>query len=430
MTVAVYEAPTRPAPAPAPVTPVPRVVTQLRLLTYALVCLFVFTIPWQGVLSLPAVGTIARLIGAVAALVGVATLIVGGRRYPVGDVAALTLVFAGWVTASIFWSIYPNLAMARIQTMAQLAAMVYLMWEFGHGDRRRRGFMAAWVAGSFVVGGAALLRYATDVEAVRYSASGTNPNGLAFILCLAVPMAWYLSLRTWSLVARIVYRAFLPFAIVATLLTASRSALVVMAVSLLIVPLTAKWATHATRLISSFAVLVALVIGTSFLPSAPLERLSTFFSGIDSGANGRFEIWRLGLNMFADHPIFGVGTGAARAIIQKSYFREAGMHNTYLSVAAELGLVGLVIFLLLLLMAIRGAVRRGGLDGRFGLVLGLTLLVGIAPLHLDYAKATWAVLAVLALVGVPTPRSDVAAEKPGPVLRRGTWRSRGQAFGR
>jgi O-antigen ligase len=387
------------------------IAARLRRATYALLWLFVFTVPWQGVLALPGLGTIARVAGALAAVAAAAALYVGGSEHRIGDVVILSTAFAAWVALSLFWDLSPSLGGQRLATVAQLALMVYLMWEFGQGERLRNGLMTAWVAGSFVVGGAAILRYATGIHAVRYSAGNTNPDNLAYLLCLAIPLSWYLGLRTRSQVARLAFRLFPLMATAAALMTATRSGLVLLPVAWLIVPVTIRWVRPPTRVAILGTALVAGGIGTSFIPSDTFQRLSTFSSGVHTGAHGRFELWHIGLNMIEHHPIVGVGAGASRLVVQQSYFKAAGLSNAYLSIFAELGVIGISLFLLTLLCAVRGAVRRGGLDGRLAAVLSLTTVLGLVPLHLDYNKSTWVMIALLALIAAQ-PRSG--QEPPHP----------------
>jgi O-antigen ligase len=379
----------------------------LRRATYALLWLFVFTVPWQGILALPGVGTIARAAGVLAAIAAAATLYVGGREHRIGDVVILTAAFACWVALSLLWDVSSSLGVQRLGTVAQLAVMVYLMWEFGQGERLRNGLMTAWVAGSLVVGGAAILKYATGIRAVRYSAGNTNPDNLAYLLALAIPLAWYLSLRTRSQMMRLAYRLFVPVAVAAALMTATRSGLILLPVALLIVPVTIRWVSPPTRIAVLAAALGAAAVGASFLPSTSVQRLSTFGSGVQTGAHGRFQLWQIGLNIIDHHPILGVGAGASRVIVQQSYFKAAGLSNAYLSIFAELGVIGISLFLLTLLCVIRAAVRRGGLDGKLAAVLSLTTVIGLIPLHLDYNKSTWVMIALLALIAVQ-PRSESA----------------------
>ena len=96
--------------------------------------------------------------------------------------------------------------------------------------------MRAWVAGSTVVGLIVVLAFITGAAETRYSAPGVSHGDIAYALLLAIPMAWYLSLITSHRGLIHVYRLFVPFACLGTLLTASRAGLLSMGFALLIVP--------------------------------------------------------------------------------------------------------------------------------------------------------------------------------------------------
>ena len=104
----------------------------------------------------------------------------------------------------------------------------------------------------------------------------------------------------------------------------------------------------------------------------------------------RVNIWAAGLRMVVDHPLIGVGYGQFSSYVP-SYFqvlgsipldsglRSAGSiaHNTFLSVAAELGLVGLTLYLLVLGGGYRAAHAAAGIAwGQRGRswVAGMTLV--------------------------------------------------------
>jgi O-antigen ligase len=61
----------------------------------------------------------------------------------------------------------------------------------------------------------------------------------------------------------------------------------------------------------------------------------------------RLELWRASLGLFASSPIFGAGYGAGRYLVG-DYLRQYSwqIHNDYLSVLLETGVVGAGLFLL------------------------------------------------------------------------------------
>jgi O-antigen ligase len=122
------------------------------------------------------------------------------------------------------------------------------------------------------------------------------------------------------------------------------------------------------RLLFSAGIL-ALVISVT-IPTAVWDRLSgitklTSESTIseadrEGSAEERFEIQKVGWQIFLDHPVFGVGPG----VYQLENARYAPLlgtrdtHNTYLNLAAEVGLPGLALWCATVWSVLRHAYRR------------------------------------------------------------------------
>jgi putative inorganic carbon (HCO3(-)) transporter len=104
----------------------------------------------------------------------------------------------------------------------------------------------------------------------------------------------------------------------------------------------------------------------------------------------RFEMWRAGEHMIKEHPFFGVGTGTMHQVSPQYQLDErrvqgpwGHLHNSYVNLAAERGLVGLVSFLLFILALIFELWRGYGLaivehsdDSALIILTGLLGLVG------------------------------------------------------
>lgn len=110
--------------------------------------------------------------------------------------------------------------------------------------------------------------------------------------------------------------------------------------------------THKTRF---FLFFILLIVTTAVLlprPSGEGVRLERLFSITE-----RLENWKFGWKIFADHPILGVGFNAIRYVkISYKYPQDnllvshsgAGLDNSFLMVAATSGIIGLIVFFLLL----------------------------------------------------------------------------------
>jgi O-antigen ligase len=370
----------------------------------------VATIPWAGVVSVGG-GTAAKAVGLAGAPVALAAIVLSGLRRPILSTHVLAVGFLAWVVASAAWTIDFDLTSERIVTASQLVALLLLTWQCGPlSSRLHLGH--AYVIGSTVTCVAVVVGWASGTAAGRFTAGDTNPNDVGFILTLAIPIAWYLSVTTMSATQMFMTRAFIALAVFSMLLTASRSALVLLPVALLILPLTFG----RLRVPGRGLVLVLVVLVTALLPSLlprdVLDRLGSTESELTAGTlNEREQLWEAAQQTIEEDPVLGVGAGASRVRMAEhlgTVGEAQGAHNTFLSVGADLGVVGLALFCLLLLSAVYDGLRAGTDAARLAVVLALLLVVGLQVRHWEYTKSLWAVLAILVELQVTAPTVEAA----------------------
>jgi O-antigen ligase len=121
-------------------------------------------------------------------------------------------------------------------------------------------------------------------------------------------------------------------------------------------------------LIAIFLVILAL-LNPVILPAGMRYRLASTFTNeqiyatslpevMDESAQQRLAIWKGGIRIIQDHPLFGVGYGVFPYII--SMYAPVGQidaHNTYIINGAEMGIFALLIFLLILILIMKHALR-------------------------------------------------------------------------
>jgi O-antigen ligase len=377
------------------ILPVARV-RSLHDLTYWLLLVLLFTVPWTGVLEIGSVGTISRAWGIVVAGMAAVTLLVERRpRRRLLDAHLLAIAYTAWVLASCYWSIAPPLSFDDALTMVQALVLLLMMWEFAGGAQRQIGMLTAYVAGTSCTCGALLWRYAQGYDFRRFELTGTHPNDLAFTASLAIPIAWYIAEKVASRPARIMLRLYVPLALVAVLLTASRSAQFTTALGLLLLPLSSAGIRRKQLLIALFLV-GSLVAAWLLLPDLTKERAASTREELTEGDwNGRKQLWVAGLQVLDDHPLIGVGTGAVRVEIEDLRGERKGVHNTYLSVAVQEGSIGLALFLLIILAAGKRSLAAHGLERQFAAVLLTTFLIGLIPRQWQHEKVTWIIFGLL-----------------------------------
>lgn len=104
--------------------------------------------------------------------------------------------------------------------------------------------------------------------------------------------------------------------------------------------------------LSTLLGLIALVAAGSFASTHFRERLVSIVSTEKSSNTTRIDLWKANLEMFKEHPLFGVGYGVNEDLVA-TYFQKMGIvqefnghaHNNYLQFLAGTGITGLALFL-------------------------------------------------------------------------------------
>jgi hypothetical protein len=406
----------------------------VRKAAFVLLLALVFAIPWETLVTFEALGTLTRVLGMAAAGLGVAAVVARAEFRPPGLLLILIATFVLWNGLSLFWTVDAETSRLRLQTYAQLAALVWLIWEFGDTPAARRALAQAYVLGAYVSVTDTIWSYASGsaIQTARFVAGEFDPNDLGLTLALGIPLAWHLMLTATRPVSRLINGAYLPTAALAVLLTGSRGALAATIVastvvlgSLLRLPF--KWKAAVVVL------LAATVAGAAqFVPPATFERLAAAQEEIASGdLSGRGVIWRAGLERFEEHPMVGIGTGAFRvAVAPYLAATPYAAHNTYLGVLVEQGAVGFGILAAIGALVFSGMRRLERPVRRLALVLCLTWGVGVMSLSWEHRKPTWFLLGFLTThIGAvtvairndasPFPLPDGALSREGGSGKRG-----------
>jgi O-antigen ligase len=221
-------------------------------------------------------------------------------------------------------------------------------------------------------------------------------------LALAMPMAWYLAMTTTRPLARWAFRAYLPIGLLAAALTGSRGGMIAWVVALSIIPLTMVLSPG--RLAAAMALLaLSAALLVVYVPDKVVERISSTSTQIETGNfGGRFRLWLAGAHAFMRRPLMGYGAGAFRSAIEPEVGTDVNVaHNSFLSVAVEEGLIGLVLYVTMLWSVFRSILLLPYLERRFALVLFATLTTAMLPLTWEDQKQVWFVTAVL--MGMSTP---------------------------
>lgn len=370
---------------------------------WALLCLFVCSLPLEKAVEVPGVGTISRTIGLAAFASGVGAVALRRRLRPPNAALLLAAAFVAWSGATWLWSLAPQATAARFLTLAQLLGMLWLIWEMA-----RTAAAPAWLMGAYLAGAAAssvwtMVRAARNQQTFyrRFATAGFDPNDLGLTLALAVPMALYLAGRTRGLAAWLC-RLAAALVIGAILLTASRTALVVAGLGFLFTLLTWRDSRPSQR-ISSLVLLALVVLGPVRLaPHASRQRLSTLPTELAGGSfHGRTRIWKTGLKLLKRRGLIGVGAAAYPRAVEPWLGRppiaghEYTAHNTYLSVLTETGVIGAFFFGSLLVVVTFCAWMLAPAERALWWTALLVWAAGVCTLTWEHRKPTWLIFALI-----------------------------------
>jgi hypothetical protein len=210
------------------------------------------------------------------------------------------------------------------------------------------------------------------------------------------------------------------------LISFSQSSFVALA-SGIVVAVAVAWGRRATfALIGLGAVTLAVMLA---VPQIRDELVGKSHSGVNRVTSGRANLVGQGIRIAVDHPIGGVGAGG----FSREYARRLGIpgrdpkrvasHTTPVTVAAEEGIVGLVLLAWLVATAFLATFRGlgRGFTSRVSLATGVVLLaIGVHSLfYADFFEdpMTWALLGLVGLASrvpkkVATPVAAVPTPEP------------------
>jgi putative inorganic carbon (hco3(-)) transporter len=351
--------------------------------------------------------------------------------------AAALVLLAAWGSISLAWAEQP----AEAQNSVLRFALNFLLFPIALVAIRRQRDVA-WLFGVFIAG--ALLTVAlgflvaptgNPADAARLEGAVGNPNQLGSYLVVAMVLSAAFINQRWPPTARAAALAAATIAAVGLFLTLSRGALLGLAAALLVAPFVVGRGRRAAALV--LVVLTVAGTATWYAAIAPADSVDRITHPERGGGSGREDLWRVGWRMISDRPLVGVGAGnfgvssihylLRPGSTQRDKYivvRHTVAHNIYLTVLAELGIVGLTLFVLILLICLRCALlaarefaaRR---DPTMELLARALLIALVGLLVADffssalYSKQLWFLLAA-------TPALLALARRPGTDERRET----------
>ncbi len=224
---------------------------------------------------------------------------------------------------------------------AKLVIIYFLVADILNSeDRLHRFSYALIVLTTFIAGIAILQRFGIDITGVGMAKGGRiqgagiyhNPNYLAYSLILILPLQYYMFRKDPSLIWRIFSFFSLVISIWAVIWTKSRGGMLSLVLTLIFI------FSQARRPVTKF-----ILLGFSFFIIQMVFTIAPRFNiplGRDPTIWLRIEAQYVAFQLLKEHPFIGVGIHQFN-----EYFPPKTTHNSFALVGAELGLIGLFMWL-------------------------------------------------------------------------------------
>jgi O-antigen ligase len=288
----------------------------------------------------------------------------------------ILVLFLTWAVLSASWAEVPGRALDTSSRYFQ-NMILFLIVYTAVRERKHAVWLAwAWLAGATFATVPAMLNPPTYEDDLTVRISGTigDPNELAALLVAGTVFAGVLAVITKEAALRVAAGAAVVLFLGGIFYTVSRGGLVALFVALIAACLLAGRWRGRTLVVVALGMAAVVIYFASFAGLDARDRVTTV-----EGGSGRADIWKVGWRMFEAEPIHGIGSGnfpissihylIQPGVIERDEFiisTPKVAHNTYLQILAELGLVGITLFLTIIGFSISCALRAARWFGRNG----------------------------------------------------------------
>ncbi|MFD3156170.1 O-antigen ligase family protein [Haloimpatiens sp. FM7330] len=264
------------------------------------------------------------------------------------------LILVGIMFISVSYAVDKKLALTEsIRFLTYIAVYFIIKYEIDRKDLKV--ILSSYIISVLLVSLFGILQYFTRINwnpkfkvdygygaVVRIHSTFFNPNSLGAFLILAIfPLIMFTITQKKN---RIFYGAVTLIVLLNIILTGSRNALLSLSVGLIALTLI-----YSRKFIVLF---IGGVIGAFCIPEVR-HRIFDLFN--KSQNESRIKLWQTAIAMIKEHPILGIGNGNYVSRYDeyvKKYpylrypdYHKFPTHNSYLKIQSELGIVGIISFL-------------------------------------------------------------------------------------
>lgn len=364
----------------------------METLVVWLLCAFVFVLPTD--LRLPDGKSLAMRLGYACLLLGIAGVVKRRSAVLPGRGFWVLFGFVVWSSCTLAWAQFPDDAVHKVITYWALFAIAAIIPQYAWDPGVRARLLNAYVTGCALgVAGTAVNFILTRPYAApgelemegRYSFS-TDPNYLGLGLVIGIPLAILGANRATARWQKLMLWSYVPAGVFGVLMTGSRGA----AIALLALPLVYAFSVS-TRVRMRLLAGVALCVMLAWIiPPQISERYMSIPEELRYGSlSDRRELWDLGAAAAREHPIQGIGAGAAEGML------SIAAHNTPLELMLEGGVVSLAFFYGAFLIGLRRMWQQDREECWPMLVVCVAWFIGSLSLSWEVNTVSWFLVAIV-----------------------------------
>ncbi|NWF71541.1 MAG: O-antigen ligase family protein [Nitrospirae bacterium] len=292
------------------------------------------------------------------------------RRLPIVEWTLelkLIVVMVAWATVTIPFSLWPGGSISvLVDTYLKAVAVFWLLSHVVTTSRRLRQIAGLLTLFAMGLGLFAMNSYLSGVsidqgisqDRIVGNEGGLtkNPNDLALMINLIIPLTIGLLLVTTPALIRSLLICAIVIEVITVILTHSRGGALTLGAIVLLYAWKLKRRPERTWL---YGLMLAGLLALPLVPSSYLDRMSTIANMQTDRTGSAQERWydmAVAAKTILAHPVIGAGIGMNTLAMNEARGGWLPVHNVYLEHALDLGLPGLIVFCFLLVSCIRGTV--------------------------------------------------------------------------
>ena len=350
----------------------------------------------------------------------------GRALLPLVAVAA----YFGWGVVACFWSSAPTSDLVNFLRLQAEVVVLLLLALLVLRERSR----VRWAMAAYSVVGLLLALYVihtflslhglasgpltpSQAQAYRGGQTGFNYNELSIMLSVVPAMTYLAAERLRGDVRAALTALTVPLVGFAMIILTSRSAILGLAASFVLALLLARGAKGRIAVggfVAFGAALFALVSTSGGLPYYFQQR---FQLASTDQVGGRGPVWQLALDLFQKHPM-GLGAVAYESVIMPTanvsvYAGVTSPHSDYIGTLVDLGLIGAILLVVMLVLLGREIVFLGGRRNPASIVIFTVLMISMVSGSFLQTHWYWVIMSLIlcyALTSSPIQSNEKALE--------------------